>query len=176
MDRTMKQSLAHGGALKLSFSPMSRRTGGAVAALLAAAVPLAAGASVAHATPNAAAKLASVATKSPNRQVVAIAQFKPGLSEAKARKLVRAHHGKVTDRLPSIQGFALKLPAREAKALRAEKLVVNVTLNTKVHNTRRQLRRRAARGSLLQTTYPQTVGADKVQAHGLSPARASASR
>ncbi len=163
MDRTMKQSLAHGGALKLSFSPMSRRTGGAVAALLAAAVPLTVGASVAHATPNAAAKLASVATKSPNRQVVAIAQFKPGLSEAKARKLVRAHHGKVTDRLPSIQGFALKLPAREAKALRAEKFVVNVTLNTKVHNTSSGS---GSSGSLLQTTYPQTVGADKVQAMG----------
>src|ERR1700754_1661643 len=100
----MKQSLAHGGALKLSLPPMSRRTGGAVAALLAAAVPLTVGAAVANATPNAAAKLASVARTAPNRQVVAIAQFKPGLSEAKARKIVCAHHGKITDRLPSIRG------------------------------------------------------------------------
>src|SRR5690348_5600290 len=116
----MKQTKAHGGALKLSLSTNTRRTG-AIAALLAAVVPLTAGASVAHAAPNAAAKLASVARKAPNRQVVAIAQFKPGLSEASARKIVRAHHGRITDRLPSIQGFALKLPAREAKSLRGAK-------------------------------------------------------
>src|SRR3954470_24155580 len=172
--RTMKQSLAHGGALKLSLSPSSRRTGGAVAALLAAVVPLTAGASVANATPNAAAKLASVASKAPNRQVVAIAQFKPGFPEAKARKLVRAHHGKITDRLPSIQGFALKLPAREAKALRAEKFVVNVTLNTKVHNTSlattvaslTSTNSGSGSGGGLLTTYPKTVGADKVQSMG----------
>src|SRR3954469_13394718 len=132
----MSHSLAHGGALKLSPSPNRRLRGGGGAGPLPPAVPLAAGVSVAHATPNAAAKLATAARTAPNRQVVAIAQFKPGLSEAKARKIVRAHHGKITDRLPSIQGFAVKLPARQAKALRAEKrFVVNVTLNTKVRTT-----------------------------------------
>src|SRR3954464_12013570 len=170
----MSHSLAHGGALKLSPSPNRRLRGGAVAVLLAAAVPLAAGVSVAHATPNAAAKLASAARTAPNRQVIAIAQFKPGLSEAKARKIVRAHHGKITDRLPSIQGFAVKLPARQAKALRGEKLVVNVTLNTKVHNTdvttdastsftsSNSGSGSGAAASLL-TNYPKTVGADRVQ-------------
>src|SRR4051794_34877477 len=170
----MPHSLAHGGALTLSHSPKSRWRGAAAAAALALAVPLAAGTSAAHAAPNAAAKLASVARKAPNRQVVAIAQFKPGLSEAKARKLVRAHHGKVTDRLPSIHGFALKLPAREAKALRAEKLVVNVTLNTKVHNTSlattvaslTSTSSGSGSGGGLLSTYPKTVGADKVQSMG----------
>ena len=171
-------SKAHGGALKLSLSPSSRLRGGAAAALLAAAIPLAAGVSVAHATPNAAAKLASAARKAPNRRVVAIAQFKPGLSEAKARKIVRAHHGKITDRLPSIHGFAVKLPARQAKALRAEKLVVNVTLNTKVHNTADDSTTASltssdsgsgdGAASSLLTTYPTTVGADRVQAAGLT--------
>src|SRR5258708_85670 len=131
----MPHSLAHGGALNLSLTPSTRWRSGALGALVALAVPLAAGASVAQATPNAAAKLAATAKQSPNHQVVALVQFKPGLSEAKARKIVRAHHGRVTDRLPLISGFAVKLPAREAKALDAEKVVDNVTLNTKVKNT-----------------------------------------
>src|SRR4051794_1368253 len=158
----MPHSLAHGGALTLSHSPKSRWRGAAAAAALALAVPLAAGTSAAHAAPNAAAKLASVARKAPNRQVIAIAQFKPGLSEAKARKIVRAHHGRITDRLPSIQGFAVKLPARQAKSLRAAKRVVNVTLNTKVHNTS------TGPSNGLLANYPQTVGADKLQASGIT--------
>src|SRR3954452_25335039 len=159
----MLHSKAHGGARTLSLSPSSRIRGGATAALLAIAVPLA-GASVAHATPNAAAKLASTARKAPHRQVVAITQFKPGLSEAKARKIVRAHHGRITDRLPSIQGFAVKLPARQAKSLRAAKrYVVNVTLNTKVRNTST-----GDASGLLATNYPKTVGADQLQASGIT--------
>src|SRR5689334_19523788 len=127
-------SKAHGGAPTLSSSPRSRWRGGAAAALVAIAVPFVA-APAAHAVPNAAAKLNSAAKHSPNRQVVALAQFKPGLSEKQARGIVRAHHGKVTDRLPAIGGFAVKLPAKQARALKTAKGVVNVTLNTKVKNT-----------------------------------------
>src|SRR3954447_20666846 len=159
----MSHSLAHGGALNLSPPLTSRWRGGAVAALLALAVPLAAGGSVAQATPNAAAKLTSVAAKAPNRQVVALVQFKPGFSQAKARKLVRAHHGRVTDRLPMISGFAVRLPARQAKSPRAEKLVRNVTLNTKVKNTST-----GSDDTLLATNYGKTVGADKLWAMGLT--------
>src|SRR4051794_9878713 len=158
----MPYSTAHGGPLTSFRSPHCRRRGAAAAAALAVAVPLAAGTSAAHAAPTAAAKLASVARKAPHRRVVAIAQFKPGLSEAQARKIVRAHHGRVTDRLPSIHGLAVKVPARQAKRLRAEKKVVNVTLNGKVHNTGTA----ADTNSLLATTFPKTVGADKLQAAG----------
>ena len=149
--------------MKLSFFPSTRFRGGALAALLAIAVPLA-GASVAHATPNAAAKLTSVARKAPNHRVVALVQFKPRVSEAKARKLVRAHHGRITDRLPSIQGFAVKLPARDAKALRSSKGVLNVTLNTRVRSTSTD----PSAADPLATNYPKTVGADTLHASGLT--------
>jgi serine protease AprX len=145
----------------MSSSPKSRWRGRAVAVLLAAAVPLAASGPVAQAAPTAQARLASAAKKSPNRKVVAIAQFRPGLSERKARALVRSHHGRVTDRLPAINGFAVKLPAREARSLRRSRQVLNVTLNTRVRNT-------GVDGGTLATNYPKTVGADKLWAAGIT--------
>jgi serine protease AprX len=145
----------------LSRSPTSRWRGRTVAVLLAAAVPLVASGSVAQAAPSAQARLASVAKKSPNRQVVAIVQFKRGLSERKARALVRSHHGRVADRLPSINGFAIRIPAREARALRRSTQVLNVTLNTRVRNT-------GVEGGSLATTYPKTIGADKLWAAGIT--------
>jgi serine protease AprX len=145
----------------LSSSPLSRWRGRTVAVLLAAAVPLAASGSVAQAAPTAQARLASVARKAPNRTVVAIVQFKRGVSERTARALVRSHHGRVTDRLPSINGFAIKLPAREARALRRNKHVLNLTLNTRVHGT-------GVDAGSLATTYPKTIGADKLWAAGIT--------
>jgi serine protease AprX len=145
----------------LSVSPKSRWRGWTTGVLLALAVPLATGGSIAHATPTAQAHLASVAMKTPASTVEAIAQFKPGLSERKARALVRAHHGRVTDRLPSLNGFAIKLAARDARALRRSKHVVNVTLNTRVHPT-------GVDGGGLATTYPKTVGADQLWAAGIT--------
>jgi serine protease AprX len=133
----------------------------AVAVLMAAAVPLGFAGSVAQATPTAQARLASVARLSPNRQVVAIAQFKVGLSERRARALVRAHHGRVTKRLPAVNGFAIKLPARSARSLRHSRLVVNVTLNTRVRTT-------GVDGGTLATNYPKTIGADKLWAAGIT--------
>jgi serine protease AprX len=72
---------------------------------------------------------------------------------------VRSHHGKVTDRLASINGFAVQLPARDAKKLRGHKSVHNVTLNRRVKTT-------ALDPSLLATNFPKTVGADKAWAAG----------
>ena len=88
-----------------------------------------------------------MARKAPNRTVTAIVQFKRGVSERRARALVRSHHGRVTDHLPSINGFAIKLPAREARALRRSKQVLNLTLNTRVHGT-------GVDAGDLATTYP----------------------
>jgi serine protease AprX len=123
--------------------------------------PLAASASVAQAAPSAHTRLVSVAKKHPKRKVVAIAQFKPGTSERRARALVRSHHGRVTDRLPAINGLAIKLPARQARALRASKRVLNVTLDTRVRST-------AVGAGSLGTNYPKTVGADKLWAAGIT--------
>src|SRR4051812_39477124 len=160
----MKQSPAHGGALNLSSTPRSRWRGGVAAALVALAVPLA-GAPVAHAAPNAAAKLNSAAKRSPNRSVVALAQFKAGLSEKQARKIVRAHHGKITANLPAIGGYAVKLSAKQAKALKTAKGVVNVTLNTNVKNTGNGNDKKID-GAL--TTFAQTVGATTLHAAGIT--------
>jgi serine protease AprX len=145
----------------LSHSPKSRWRGRTIAVLLAAAVPLVANGSVAQAAPNAHARLKSVATKHPHRKVVAIAQFKPGMSERKARAIVRRHHGRVTDRLSAINGLAIRLPARQARALRRSKKVLNVTLDTRVRIT-------GVDAGRLATNYPKTVGADKLWAAGIT--------
>ena len=146
---------------ELSGSPKRLWRGRTVALLIAAAVPLAASASVAQAAPSAHARLAAVAKKHPHRKVVAIAQFDPGVSERRARTLVRSHHGRVRDRLPAINGFAIKLPARQARALRREKRVLNVTLNTRMRST-------GVDGGRLATNYPKSVGADKLWAAGIT--------
>ena len=93
-----------------------------------------------QAAPSAHARLASVAKQHPRRKVVAIAQFKAGVSERRARALVRSHHGRVTDRLPAVNGLAIRLPARQARALRRSKRVLNVTLNTARAQHRRRRR------------------------------------
>jgi serine protease AprX len=140
---------------------MSRWRGRTLAVLLAATVTCVAGGSVAQAAPSAHTRLVKLAKKHPTRKVVAIAQFKPGLSERKARALVRRHHGRVTDRLPAINGLAIRVPARQARVLRRSKHVLNVTLNTRVRST-------GVDGGSLATTYPQTVGADKLWAAGFT--------
>ena len=74
---------------------------------------------------------------------------------------MRRHHGRVTDRLPAINGLAIRVPARQARVLRRSKQVLNVTLNTRVRST-------GVDGGSLATTYPQTVGADKLWAAGIT--------
>ena len=142
------------------FVPTGRASRSAVAALVALALPFAA-TSAAQAAASAPAQLAAAARKAPNKTVTAIVQFNVDVKERKARNVVRAHHGKVTDRLASIHGFAVQLPAREAKKLRAHKTVLNVTLNRRVKTT-------ALDPSLLATNFPKTVGADKAWAAGFT--------
>lgn len=143
----------------MSIPSSSRARRGAVAALLAVVVPLTAATATASAAPSAAARLAAAAKKSPNRTVTAIVQFK--VSEAKAKKIVKAHKGKITNKLPAVQGFAVKLPAKQAKALKAAKGVLNVTLNSKVRST-------SFSPELLATNFPKTTGADQAWAAGIT--------
>jgi serine protease AprX len=130
-------------------------------ALAAAIAPLALGTAAAQAVPGAKAQLASVARSAPSRKVVAIAQFKPGFSFKQARKLVRAHHGRVTADLSLIHGLAVKLPAREAKALTRNRHVVALSLNAKVKG-------QGVNSGQLSTTFPKTIRADKLWRLGIT--------
>jgi len=134
-----------------------RRPAVALVTVLAAAFP----ATAAQAAPSAAARLATVARKAPARKVVAIAQFRPGFSERKGRALVRAHHGRIVSRVPLIQGLAVRIPAREARALRRNPHVLNLTLNTRVH-------RQGVDSGKLATRFPKTVRADKLWQRGIT--------
>ena len=67
----------------------------------------------------------------------------------------------MTRPLPAVNGLAVMLPAREAKALRRSTRVLNVTLNTRMRST-------GVDAGRLATTYPKTVGADKLWAAGIT--------
>jgi serine protease AprX len=113
------------------------------------------GAGPAQAVPSAGARLAAAARTAPQRDVVAIVQFSGGVSERRAEALARRHDARVTGRLPLIHGLALKLPARQAQRLAHARGVENVTLNNRV-------KPQAVSAANLVTTYPKTVGADKL--------------
>ena len=132
-----------------------------VAALVAVAALSSLSVAAAQAAAPAQAQLAVVARKAPARKVEAIAQFKPGFAEKKARKLVREHHGRVTSRLPLIHGLAIKLSAKEAAALGHERGVVAVTLNAKVKG-------QGVDSGRLNTQYPKTIKADKLWQRGFT--------
>jgi serine protease AprX len=138
-----------------------RRRGRAVAILLAAVVPLGASAAAAEPAPSAHARLALVAKQHPDRKVEVIAQFTSGTSARRAGALVRSHHGRVTDRLSAINALVIRIPAREARALRSSRQVVNVTVNGSVHST-------SVNSGSLGTTYPKTIGADKLWDAGIT--------
>jgi serine protease AprX len=143
------------------FSSMERRRGRSVGILLAAVVALAASATVAQASPSAHARLTAVAKAHPDRKVEVIAQFVPGTPERKARALVRSHHGRVTDRLSAINGLVIRIPARQARVLRGSERIIDVTVNARVHST-------SINGGSLATTYPKTIGADRLWADGIT--------
>src|SRR4051794_26456731 len=131
--------------------------------LVAAVVPSVAGTAVAGAAPSAQARLSAVAAKAPARKVTAIVQFKAGFAEKQAKKIVRAHGGKVVSRVPLINGLAVQLPAKQANALAAEPKVAGLTLNTRVHST-------SVDASKLGTSYPKTIKADKLWQRGITGA------
>jgi serine protease AprX len=133
-------------------------------ALVAAAVPTFAGTTAVQATPSAQARLTAVAASSPVRKVTAIVQFKAGFAEKQAKAVVAGYGGKVVTRVPLINGLAVQLPAKQAKALAADRKVVGLTLNTRVHSTG------LGNLGLLATTYPKTTQADKLWQRGITGA------
>ncbi len=141
---------------------INRSRSALVAAIMAAvALSVLGGTAEARTAPSAQAQLAALASKAPARKVEAIAQFKPNVAEKKARALVRTHHGRVTQRLPLINGLAVKLPAKEALALGHERGVIAVTLNAKVKG-------QGVNSGRLNTNYPKTIHADRLWANGLT--------
>ena len=68
---------------------------------------------------------------------------------------MRAHHGRVTDRLPAVGGFAVKLPAAQAHgAARAQ-------AGRQRHAQLARAHRPAVDAGTLGTNFPKTVGADQ---------------
>jgi serine protease AprX len=145
----------------LFITCIDRSRSALVAALVAVVALLSLSVAAAQAAAPAQAPLATVARKAPARKVEAIAQFKPGFAEKKARGLVRKHGGRVTSRLPLIHGLAIKLSAKEAAALGRERGVVAVTLNAKVHG-------QGIDSGRLNTQYPKTIKADKLWQRGFT--------
>ncbi|MBE2319469.1 S8 family peptidase [Solirubrobacter sp. CPCC 204708] len=132
-------------------------------AVVAAVAPFAVGITVANAAPSAQARLATAASKTPNKTVEAIVQFNPTFAEKAATKLVKAHGGKVTGKVPFIHGLVVKLPAKQAKVLAKDAKVVGLTLNTRVRST-------GLNANQLATSYPKTTRADKLWARGITGA------
>jgi serine protease AprX len=107
-------------------------------------------------------RLTQLAKTQPKRKVDVIVQFKSGTSARRARAIVRSHHGRVTRRLRAVHGYAATLRARDAVKLGRDKRVRRVTLDAPMRST-------APPGSgKLATTYPKTVGADKLWAAGIT--------
>ena len=134
---------------------------GTVAVLLAVVASFGVSLPVAHASPHS--RLTQLAKAHPNRKVEVIVQFRTATSQRRARALVRSRHGKVTSRLPAVNGLAVKLRARDAVALRRSTKVRKVTLNTRMRSTSS-----VPADARLATTYPRTVGADKLWAAGIT--------
>jgi serine protease AprX len=133
------------------------------AALVAATALLGVGGAPAHAATRTQAQLAAAARKAPARKVQTIVQFKPGVSERRARALVRAHHGRVTQRIQLINGLAVTIAASDGVALNADAHVIAVTLNGRV-------RGQSMSAGRLNTSYPKTIGADKAWNQGYTGA------
>jgi serine protease AprX len=140
---------------------INRQWSGLAVALVAIAALLSGGVAEARTAPSAQAQLAALAAKAPAHKVEAIAQFKPAVAESKARALVRAHHGRVTQRIPLINGLAVKLTAEDAVALGRERGVIAVTLNAKVKS-------QGVNAGRLNTNYPKTIRADKLWDRGFT--------
>jgi serine protease AprX len=156
----MDSKSAHGGALTLSKLFESRWRSRLAVAFVAVAVPTSI-AGTAVAAPSA--RISALAKKAPARKVTAIVQFKAGLAEKEAKAIARAHGGKVVGRVPLINGLAVQLPAKQAKALAGERKVIGLTLNTRVHST-------GLDSSRLRTTYPKTTRADRLWQRGITGA------
>ena len=147
----------------MSHNSKQRRRDRLAVAAVATVAAFAITGTTAHAAPTAQARLATAAAKTPNRTVTAIVQFKPTFSEKAATKLVRAHGGKVTSKVPFIHGLAVKLPAKQAKVLAKDSKVVGLTLNSRVHST-------GLDANQLATSYPKTTRADKLWQRGITGA------
>ena len=139
-----------------------RRRGRIAAVLLAvAAVLIASAPAVARASPRDP-RLTQLAKAHPTRKAEVIVQFKSGTPARQARTIVRRHHGRVTKHLRAVRGYAVQLKARDAVKLARSRRVRRVTLDAPMRTTV------PPGAGTLATTYPKTVGADKLWAAGIT--------
>jgi serine protease AprX len=94
------------------------------------------------------AHVASLARKAPTRKSTYIVQFKSGVGEAQARKLVGSHGAHVLRTLPIIQGLAVRMSAHAAQVLGGNYAVKGLTLNGRV-----KAQASAVNSSKLATSY-----------------------
>src|ERR1700755_2590140 len=136
----------------MKCKPNNRWRSRLAVAALGAVVPFAAVTTAAQAAPSAQARLAAA---SAHKKVTAIVVFNAKYSQKNASKLVRSYGGKVVSQVPLIHGLAVKLPAKQARALAKNGHVAGLTLNSRVHST-------GLSADDLATSFPKTVHADKV--------------
>src|SRR3954452_3073192 len=142
----------------MKCNPNNRWRNALTVVALGAVVPFAAVPTAAVAAPSAKARLASA---SANHKVTAIVVFNAKTSNKAATKLVRTYGGKVVSNVPLIHGLAVKLPAKQARALAKNGHVAGLTLNSRVHST-------SLDAEKLGTSFPKTVRADKLWQRGIT--------
>jgi len=102
---------------------------------------------------------ATTATAAPAATPVAthIVQLEPGVAPAEGARLVRSAGGRVTGRLPIINGLAVRLPASGVTAVGHDVRVKAVTANSRVASQASEIDT-----SSMATAYPASVQATKV--------------
>ncbi len=121
-------------------------------------------------------RIATLAAAHPSRAIVAIVQFKPGVTAGRARRDSAQAHGRVTADLHIINALGVRLSAADARALAADPDVHAVSLNTVIRTQglggdhRFKLDKSIANGRTLSSanTYDQTVGATALWRFGLT--------
>ena len=122
------------------------------------------GATVAQAAPSAQARLAAVATKAPARKVTAIVAVQADVRGEAGQGPRRRHGGKVTSRVPLINGLAVQLPAKQAAALARD------AQRHRPHAQLARARHRVVDGASSPRRYPKTTKADKLWQRGITGA------
>ncbi len=109
--------------------------------------------------------LARTAAHHPARQVEVIVQFSANVSEAQARRAVRAVHGRVGAVVPVINGLSARMSARAARRLAHRAGVRAVSLNSRVKAQAKdvpdpkKLYTSFVQSSGLEPTWAKTTGA-----------------
>ena len=101
--------------------------------------------------------VAQIAWRDPHQRIEAIVQFKPGVTPAAARELVRGTGGRVTAEIGLINALGVELRAGDAARLAERPGIHAVSLNAKVERHELEIKPRK-----LETSFNDSVRAPKV--------------